>query len=67
MANGFTQQQIDDLKEAIANGVLMVGSGESRVQYRSLNEMRSILAMMEAELSPNTNPRRTVVKFNSGM
>jgi hypothetical protein len=52
----YTQNDIDELKAAIATGALRVrfGSGpDSReVTYRSLDQMRSILADMQAEVSP---------------
>lgn len=47
----YTQQQIDDLREAIASGQLIVRSGDRSIQYRSLAEMRSILAEAEAEVA----------------
>lgn len=53
----YTQDDIDALKAAIATGAETVtfGSGpDSRtVKYRSLDQMRSILAEMIAEVSPS--------------
>ncbi|WP_022722953.1 phage head-tail joining protein [Rhodopseudomonas sp. B29] len=52
----YTQDDIDALKAAIAAGALKTkfGSGPDarEVTYRSLAEMRSILADMLAEVSP---------------
>ena len=52
----YTQTDIDALKAAIATGALECefGSGAERrkVKYRSLAEMRSILADMQAEVTP---------------
>lgn len=47
----YTQQQVIDLKAAIAGGQLMVRSGDRSIQYRSLDEMKSILRVMEDELA----------------
>lgn len=52
----YTQADLDALKAAIASGARRVkfGSGpDSReVEYRSLAEMRAIVADIEAELAP---------------
>jgi len=54
----YTQDDIDALKAAIATGAQKVtfGSGpDSRtVEYRSLDQMRSILGDMIAEVSPSS-------------
>jgi hypothetical protein len=47
----YTQQQVADLKAAIAGGQLMVRSGDRSIQYRSLDEMRTVLRLMEDELA----------------
>jgi hypothetical protein len=56
----YSQADIDALKNAIATGAMRVkfGSGaDSReVEYRSLAEMRSILADMIDEVSPTPAP-----------
>lgn len=52
----YTQQQIDDLRAAIASGALSVGHGDKRIQYRSLEEMERALAKMEREVSGTTTP-----------
>ena len=53
----WTTQQRDDLKAAIARGVTRLRMGNEEVQYRSLDEMRRILADMEAELNAGSAPR----------
>lgn len=62
----FTQTQIDALKAAIASGVLTVRHGETSTTYRSLAEMKAVLAMMETEVSPTAKPRRTAAQFSRG-
>ncbi len=56
----YTQTHIDALKEAIATGALEVefgtGTERRRIKYRSLAEMRSTLADMIFEVSPQSRP-----------
>ena len=47
----YTQQQVNDLKAAIAGGQLMVRSGDRSIQYRSLDEMQRLLRVMEDDLA----------------
>jgi len=60
----WTQSEIDALKAAIATGVLTVRHGETLTTYRSLSEMRALLAMMQGEVNAPT--RRTVAKLTRG-
>jgi len=61
----WTQSQIDALKAAIAVGALTVRHGETMTTYRSLAEMKELLAMMTEEVTP-ARTRRTVGVFKSG-
>ena len=54
----WTQADVDALKKAIAEGVRVVQRGDRRVEYRSLDEMRQVLAMVQGEVSPPTKPVR---------
>jgi len=64
----FTQIQIDTLKNAIAEGALTVKYADKEVTYRSLDEMRKILDMMESEVSPTTKPaKRRFAEFDKGL
>lgn len=47
----WTQADIDALKAAMARGLKSAQIGQERVEYASMAEMRSALAMMEAEVS----------------
>ena len=47
----WTQTDIDALKAAIASGQLIVRSQDRMINYRSLDEMRQTLALMESEVS----------------
>ena len=59
----WTQLQIDALKTAIAMGALTVKHGETLTTYRSLEEMKSILSMMQSDVTTRT--RTTVASFRS--
>lgn len=54
----YTLEQYEALKSAIAGGSHSVSYGDKTVSYRSLAEMKSILAMIEDELFPERRPRR---------
>jgi hypothetical protein len=47
----FTQQQLDALRDALANGVRRVRFGEREVEYRTVEELREAIRMAEAELA----------------
>ena len=54
----YTSTQLEDLRAAIAEGVLSVRFSDGRsLTYRSLDEMRRIEATMAAELEPSTTVR----------
>lgn len=49
----YTAEQVAALREAIAGGELILRSGDRSVQYRSLDEMRAQLRVMEADVAGN--------------
>lgn len=51
----YTQQQLDALEAAIAEGALSVKYGDKAVTYRSLDEMLRIRAAMRAALGLSSN------------
>jgi hypothetical protein len=55
----FTQAQIDALKAAIALGVTQVSYQGRTTTYRSLDEMKSALRMMESEVNAGGSTPRT--------
>jgi enamine deaminase RidA (YjgF/YER057c/UK114 family) len=63
----YTQTQIDQLKAAIASGVLTVKHGDTLTTYRSLAEMKEALRDMEGEVNRSNPPRRTVAGFSRGL
>ncbi len=62
MAVSWTPEQIESLRAAIARGALQVRVGDEQVTYRSLAEMRSILAEMEAATG-TSGPRHIYPRF----
>jgi hypothetical protein len=55
----YTVEQRDALQEAIASGVMETTYDGKRVKYQSMAEMRSTLAMMNAELAGASGTRPT--------
>lgn len=56
MAN-FTTQQLQQLKDAYARGVLEIREGDSWVKYNNLSELRQAIQVMESELTQGAAPR----------
>ena len=63
----WTQKDIDKLKAAIAEGALIVKYKDKSIQYRSLSEMREILAAMEKEVKGTPRTVRIQADFNKGL
>lgn len=55
----YTAEQVAALRAAIATGALEVQNGNERVKYQSLNDMRRLLAEMEASLASPALTRPT--------
>ena len=63
----YTMEQYERLKAAIAEGVQTVQYTDKRVEYRSLAEMRSILAEMERDLGLRETTNRRFGVFSKGL
>ncbi len=60
----YTQTQLNDLRAAIAEGVLKVSSNGRTVEYRSLADMRQLERIMADELEQSTRrPERIYYSF----
>jgi len=59
----YTQAQLNAIKEAFASGTLTVDYDGKRVTYRSLREMKEIIATIEAELAGTGQDKRPVAGF----
>jgi hypothetical protein len=49
-------QRLDALKAAVANGVTMVEHDDTRVQYRSIAEIRQATGVVEQNIAPPGAP-----------
>lgn len=56
----YTQQDADNLRAAIASGVLQVRDGNDFVEYQSLQQMRLALKDIEASLAHQADSSRGV-------
>lgn len=63
----WTIAERDALKKAIASGRQEVSYGDRRVKYRSLNEMKEILADMEKELGIRSAQSRVYMTTSLGL
>ena len=48
--SGFTVEQLQQLEASLASGERRVKYNDKEVEYRSLNEMRELIAMMRKAL-----------------
>ena len=62
---GFTQAQLDAIKRAYASGVTEVSYDGKTTKYRSLNEMRQIIATIEAALAAQGGKKLPIAGFAS--
>lgn len=67
----YTTQHISTLKEALASGALKVRFADGReTTFRSLREMKEIIADAEAEVATAAGSppvRRTFARYDSGL
>ena len=57
----------NELVKAIAIGAKEVWYGDQRVEYRSLDEMLRLKAIMETDLGINKANKRLYAKFSKGL
>lgn len=55
----YTEQQLQALRDALANGVRRVRFGDREIEYRSVEKLKAAIAAAEAELA-KTNDTPTV-------
>lgn len=64
----YTTKDVATLKRAIASGAQKVRFADGReVTYRSLADMRSTLAEMQAEVTGTARPARFVAGYRSNL
>ena len=61
----YTQAQLDAIKRAYASGVTRVSYDGNSTEYRSLADMRQIIATIEAELAAQGGKKQPVAGFAS--
>lgn len=63
----WTQADADQIRAAIASGELTIRTTDGRsVTYRSIEELRVALSMVEVFLNPPTTPRVRRLQMQSG-
>lgn len=61
----YTQQDLDNIEKAIANGVLSVRHSDGKqVTYRSMDELKEVRALIKKSLN-QTKRRKTFVGHTS--
>lgn len=66
----YTQEDVIELKKAIATGALSVKIADRSIAYRSTEEMIRILSMIENEIAGNANAnsiKTYYVSHNKGL
>lgn len=63
----YTLEDYQELKKALALGVKEVYYGDKRTVFRSVAEMRDILAEMEKELGISQRATRVLAETNKGL
>lgn len=63
----YTREQYETLSAAIATGQRRVQYGDRTVEYRSLDEMLRIQALMAQELGQIRQPNRVLASFQKGL
>lgn len=70
MAITFTQQDLDNLKEALLTGAEEVQIGDRRIKYRSQQHLEKLIQMVEASLSnsatSSSSSKVIQAKFSKG-
>jgi hypothetical protein len=47
----YTEQQLQALRDALANGVRRVKFSDREIEYRSIDELKAAIAVAEAEIA----------------
>jgi len=50
----YTDQQLQALRDALANGARRVRFADREIEYRSIDELKAAIATAEAELAKDT-------------
>lgn len=50
----YTDQQLQALRDALANGVRRVRFGDREIEYRTIDELKAAIAAAEADVAKNS-------------
>ncbi len=50
----YTEQQLQALRDALANGVRRVRFGDREIEYRTVEELKEAIAAAEADVAKNS-------------
>jgi len=50
----YTEQQLQALRDALANGVRRVRFGDREIEYRTIDELKQAIAAAEAEVAKSS-------------
>jgi hypothetical protein len=50
----YTPEQLQALRDALANGVRRVRFGDREIEYRSVDELKAAIAAAEADVAKNS-------------
>jgi hypothetical protein len=50
----YTDQQLQALRDALANGVRRVRFGDREIEYRTIDELKQAIAAAEADVARNS-------------
>ena len=50
----YTEQHLQALRDALANGVRRVRFGDREIEYRTIDELKQAIAAAEAEIAKNS-------------
>jgi hypothetical protein len=62
----YTQADVDALKAQIKSGVSRIRHGDSEVEYLTIPQAISLLALMEQEVSQSVSVPRVTFAYHSG-
>ncbi len=67
MTTGWTEEDANALRAAMATGAKSVRIKGEETVFRTLDEMERLLALIECDLRPSKRTRRTLARFSRGL
>jgi hypothetical protein len=63
----YTDQQLQALRDALANGVRRVKFGDREIEYRTVDELKQAIAAAEADVARNSGvPMTRQIRISTG-